>query len=66
MHCRYWQHDPGGIMPVDLADELTDWWARAGHCNRHPPHPSSLSAAKAHWLVTHASDGCFEGIEKLR
>lgn len=63
--CLYWVHAPGGITPIDLADELPGWWTLAGHCNRHPPRASTLSAIKAHWLVTHASDGCFEGAEKL-
>jgi hypothetical protein len=63
-HCRYWAHVPGGIMPIDLSDQLEEWWSRAGHCKRHPPRPSTLSGAKAHWLVTNEIDGCFEGMEK--
>ena len=63
--CRYWEHVPGGIMPIDLADRLPAWWSRAGHCKRHPPRAATLPGAKAHWRATHKSDGCYEGVERL-
>ena len=63
--CRFWAHVAGGITPIDLADELPEWWARAGHCKRHPPRAATLPGAKAHWRVTHESDGCCEGAKKI-
>lgn len=63
--CRYWEHVAGGITPIDLADQLPEWWARAGHCKRHPPRPGTLPGAKAHWRATHESDGCCEGAKKI-
>jgi len=63
--CLFWVHVPGGITPIDLADQLPAWWSRAGHCMRHPPRPATLSGSKAHWRVTHESDGCCEGAKKL-
>jgi hypothetical protein len=59
--CVYWSFLEGGLTPVDQRDQLTDWWARAGHCQRLAPQPSELPGHKAFWRVTHEHDGCFDG-----
>ncbi len=59
--CRYWEHVAGGITPIDLADQLMSWWAKAGHCKQAAPSPSTLPGHRAFWRATHEKDGCFAG-----
>jgi hypothetical protein len=60
-NCVYWSFKTGGLTPVDMLDQLAQWWARAGHCQRLAPIPSELPGHKAFWRATHWNDGCFDG-----
>ncbi|MFY9626546.1 MAG: hypothetical protein WAK03_00125 [Methylocystis sp.] len=62
--CIYWKHPKDGLRPVDLLDQLSAWWSRAGHCQRVAPRPSSASGYRACWRATHESDSCFQGKKK--
>ncbi len=59
--CVYWSHPEKGLTPVDRGDQLSDWWAGAGHCLRFSPRPSSTPGNRAFWRATHESDACAQG-----
>ncbi len=61
--CAYWHqpHRGKGLFPMNRKDEVTSWWAQAGHCRRHAPCPSSQPGQRGYWRATHESDGCAEG-----
>jgi len=48
-------------MPYGRRDQLSEWWAHAGHCTRFAPRPSSEPGNRGFWRVTHATDGCSDG-----
>ncbi len=63
--CVFWRWPPkGGLQPYDRRDQLSGWWAHAGHCTRLAPRPSSALGFRAFWRVTHETDGCRDGIFK--
>jgi hypothetical protein len=59
--CVFWKHQAGGLHPVDLQDQFSDWWRHAGKCLRFSPQPSAFPGNRAFWRVTHESDACSEG-----
>ncbi len=62
--CLYWSHPENGLMPVDRGDQLSDWWAGAGHCLRFSPAPSSTPGNRAFWSATNESDACAQGKQR--
>jgi hypothetical protein len=62
--CDYWHSSPGGIEPMQRRDQPMTWWRQAGRCVRLAPLPSPEPGPRAHWSVTHVTDGCAEGKAK--
>jgi hypothetical protein len=62
--CLYWQHPQGGLHPVNRGDMPMAWWAHAGICARHAPHPVSEPGPRAFWRATHNTDLCAEGLPR--
>ena len=64
--CIYWRHPIEGLHPINVRDQLSEWWSQAGRCVRHSPRPSPEPGSRAFWRATHANDSCFEGKTKGR
>jgi len=64
--CQYWRSSATGLNPVDRGDMLKSWWARAGHCVRHAPQPTSEPGPRGFWSVTADVDRCGEGVDRAQ
>ena len=62
--CRFWRKPASGLQPVDRADKPLSWWAQAGFCARHAPHPQSEPGPRAFWRATHTTDRCAEAMRR--
>lgn len=62
--CRFWRRPSNGFEPDDKYDKPASWWAKAGHCVRYAPRPSSNPGPRSFWLATHATDKCEEGMPR--
>lgn len=63
-HCLYWHETSAGqgLSPVNRRDHIKEWWLQAGYCVRHAPVPLAEPGCHGFWRVTHATDGCAEGV----
>ncbi len=59
--CVYWRRPEHGLHPVNRGDMPMSWWARAGHCTRHAPRPTSEPGPRGFWPATLNADLCAEG-----
>ncbi|RBP04159.1 hypothetical protein DFR50_14032 [Roseiarcus fermentans] len=59
--CVSWRRPSLGLHPVNRGDMPMTWWAHAGTCTRHAPHPVREPGPRGFWPATLDVDGCGEG-----
>ena len=60
---HWWQPDGQPVSPAYRSGLSREWWEGSGYCTRYAPGPSTDAARRTYWRVTHAIQGCGDGLD---
>jgi hypothetical protein len=60
---HWWQPERRPISPAYRSGLPREWWEGSGYCTRNAPGPSTETGRRTFWRVTHAAQGCGDGLD---